>query len=198
MTVDLARSPHTQIHTASRRVLAVGFYPSGVPTPGIEIVPTTPAIAAAWGAGDLVLQENGAVTVTPFTPPPARRSAILEVLAEDIRTTNGTQTTLIAWPLAVQTLYAARFTLTAIDVGNADCRVWTAKATAKRVNGGALLVGTPTLETSHADAGAASWAVAADVSGNDFRVRVTGAAGRTISWSLLGEVIRSRPDGLVD
>jgi hypothetical protein len=87
-------------------------------------------------------------------PLPAPKSLIQEVKVEDFRTTNGTISTLASWPLAVQTLYTARFTLMAIDVGNADCRVWTAKATAKRVNNGALLVGTPTLETSHADAGA--------------------------------------------
>lgn len=127
-----------------------------------------------------------------------KKSAFIEVKVEDFRTANATQATMAAWPLAQQTLYAARFTLLAIDTVNADCRVWTAKATAKRVNNGALLIGTPTLETSHADAGAAAWAVAADVNGNNFRIRVTGAAGRTISWSLLGEVVRARPDGLVD
>ncbi len=136
--------------------------------------------------------------VTPYTPPPADTAAPRLVEVNDVRTTNATITTLVAWSLALQTLYAARFTVTAIDVGNADCRAWTAKVTAKRVNGGALLIGTPTLETSHADAGAASWALAADVTGNDFRVRITGAAGRTISWSLLGEIVRARPDGLVD
>lgn len=129
---------------------------------------------------------------------PVPKSFIQQVAAEDFRTTNATQATMVSWPLAQQTLYAARFTLLAIDTGNGDCRVWTARATAKRLMSGALLVGTPTLETSHADSGASAWAVAADASGNTFRVRVTGAAGRTISWSLLGEVVRARPDGLVD
>lgn len=130
--------------------------------------------------------------------PPTRTSALAEVRVEGFGTMNATQQTLVSWPLAQQTLYTARFTLMAIDTGNGDCRVWTAKASAKRVVNGALMVGAPTLETSHADAGAASWQIAADTSGNNFRIRVTGAAGRTISWSLLGEVIRARPDGLVD
>lgn len=147
-----------------------------------------PAVVAAFVAGQ----------VLPADPPALRKSLIQQVSVEDFRTTNATQATMIAWPLAQQTLYAARFTLLAIDVGNADCRAWTAKATAKRVNNGAALVGTPTLETSHADAGAAAWAVTADANGNNFRVRVTGAAGRTISWSLVGEIVRGRPDGLVD
>lgn len=157
------------------------------------------SLALATGTDQEILDRLGADTVIlAADPEPLRTSALLQVKVEDVRTTNATQATLASWPLALQTLYAARFTVTAIDTGNADCRVWTAKATAKRVNGGALLVGTPTVETSHADTGAAAWAVAADVSGNTFRVRVTGASGRTISWSLLGEVVRARPDGLVD
>lgn len=139
----------------------------------------------------------GAQVSEPVTPTPPK-SAIQQVTVEDVRTLNATQTTLVAWPLALLTLYAARFTLLAINTVNADCRAWTAKATAKRVNGGALLVGTPEIETSHADAGAATWAVTADVAGNTFRVRVTGQAGQAISWSLLGEIVRGRTDGLVD
>lgn len=143
--------------------------------------------------------EGGDAVTDPADPPIVPKSAFVAVTVEDFRTTNATQATMASWPLALQTLYTARFTVMAIDVGNGDCRVWTAKATAKRLNGGALQVGGPgTIETSHADAGAASWALAADVSGNSFRVRVTGAAGRTISWSLVGEVLRARPDGLVD
>lgn len=129
---------------------------------------------------------------------PPQKSAILEVKVEDFRTTNATIATLVAWPLAAQTLYTARFTLTAIDTVNADCKVWTAKVSAKRVGNGAALVGTPTLDPPHADPGTAAWAVTADVNGNNFRIRVTGAAGRIISWSLLGEIVRARHDGLVD
>lgn len=127
-----------------------------------------------------------------------RKALIQQVAVEDFRTANATQATMVSWPLAPLTLYAARFTLLAINTINADCRVWTAKATAKRVNGGALLVGTPEIETSHADAGAATWGASADASGNNFRVRVSGQTGQTISWSLLGEIVRGRTDGLVD
>lgn len=139
----------------------------------------------------------GAQVLDPVLSP-AKKSAVLEVSVEDVRTPNATIATLASWPLAVQTLYTARFTILAIDTGNGDCRVWHATATAKRLNNGASLVGTPTVLSVHGDAGSASWALAADANGNNFRVRVTGAAGRTISWSLVGEVIRARPDGLVD
>lgn len=152
---------------------------------------------------------TGETVEVPFTPADEadeaariaaaiRKSLWQSVTVEDFRTTNATQATMVSWPLALQTLYTARFVVTAIDTGNADCRAWHATATAKRVNNGALLVGTPTIVSSHPDAGASGWGLAADANGNNFRVRVTGAAGRTISWSLLGEIVRARPDGLVD
>jgi hypothetical protein len=129
---------------------------------------------------------------------PSTITAYTAVTVSDVRTTTATQTTLVAWPLAVQTLYTARFTIMAVDTGNGDCRVWYAKASAKRLGGGALLVGVPNIDTDHPNPGATSWVLTADTSGSNFRVRITGAAGRTISWNLVGEVLRARPDGLVD
>lgn len=176
------------------------------PSPGVILrieddgkIRWIPEVAANADYQRYLADVAAGAAVLDADPAAPTKSFIAQVAVEDFRTINtSTATTMIAWPLAVQTLYAARFTLMAIDVGNADCRVWHATATAKRVNNGALLVGTPTIVSSHADAGAATWAVAADANGNTFRVRVTGAAGRTISWSLLGEVVRARPDGLVD
>jgi hypothetical protein len=180
-----------------------------------ELIVAIPSLAPTNGAANLLISSNGAslrltvpdslneALIPPVlaahdpTPTP-RTAAYRTVTVENFRTTDATQATLVSWPLAAQTLYTARFTILAVDTVNGDCRVWTAKATAKRLGAGALLVGTPTLETSHADTGAASWALAADANANNFRVRVTGAAGRTISWSLVGEVLRARPDGLVD
>jgi hypothetical protein len=190
---------HAQVRTADDVILAIGYFPAGSADPSIEVVPMTPAITAAWDTpGTKVLNGDGTVTVIPPPVVPPPKSAYRTVVVEDFRTTDATQATLASWPLAVQTLYTARFTILAVDTVNGDCRVWTAKATAKRLGAGALLIGTPTLETSHADAGAASWALAADTNSNNFRVRVTGAAGRTISWSLVGEVLRARPSGLAD
>jgi hypothetical protein len=129
---------------------------------------------------------------------PIKKSAITEVQVDDFRTANATQATMVAWPLAVRTLYAARFTLMAISLTSGECHVWHAVVSAKRVDGGALMVGVPAIAANQPDPGASGWGVTADVSGNSFRVRVTGQAGQEISWSLLGEVVRSRPTGLVD
>lgn len=169
-------------------------YIENVPTTVIDtatlaFVPVTePAVVAAIAAGQVIAADAA----------PKRKALIQQITQEDFRTTDNIIATMASWLLAIQTLYAARFTLTAIDTVNADCRVWYATASAKRVNGGALMVGTPTILDTDADAGAAAWAVTADVNGANFRVRVTGVSGRTISWSIVGEILRARPDGLVD
>lgn len=129
---------------------------------------------------------------------PVDRSAIEEIKAEDFRTTDATQATMAVWPLAVQTLYRGRFTVLSFDVNDGTSSTWTAEASAKRLNGSALLVGTPVINPPLQNAGASSWQLTFDVNGNNFRARVTGVTGRTISWNLLGEVVRARPDGLVD
>jgi hypothetical protein len=131
-------------------------------------------------------------------PEPVKKSAIQVVTVEDFRTTDATQATMASWPLALQTFYTARFIVTAIDTANGDCKSWHATASAKRINGGALLVGTPTIVDVDADTGLTGLGVTADANGNNFRVRATGLNGRTFSWSLVGEVVRARPDGLVD
>lgn len=161
---------------------------------------TQNSLALDTGTDAEIRTRLGADTIIlPADPVIAAKSKIVEVSVEDFRTANATQATMVAWPLALQTLYTARFTITAIDVVNGDCKAWYAMATAKRLGAGALPIGGQgTILSSHADTGAAAWAINADTSGNDFRIRVTGAAGRTISWSLIGHVMRARPDGLVD
>ena len=167
-----------QVEIATDKVLAVGIFPSGSPNPAtIRIVDLT---QAEWDAlvtsppGEKFLDENGNLTIVPPTPVPAPKSAYQTIVTEDVRTSDATAQTMVAWPLAINTLYFARFTIMTFDTGNGVSRVWTAKAAAKRLGAGALLVGTPVIETSMPDTAAASWVLAADVSGNNFRVRITG------------------------
>jgi hypothetical protein len=180
-----------------------------------DLVAAIPALAPTNGAANLLISSDG--NALQLTVPDSLNEALIPpvlaahdptptpittayraVVVENFRTTDATITSMVLWPLAAQTLYTARFTMMAVDTVNGDCRVWYTKASAKRLGAGALLVGTPNIDTDHPNPGAASWAIAADTGGNNFRVRVTGAAGRTISWNLVGEVLRARPTGLVD
>jgi hypothetical protein len=137
-------------------------------------------------------------TADPADPLPVQKQGYTVVRIEDIRTSDATVFTFASWPLEEKTLYTARFTIMAVDTVSGACHVWYGKASAKRLTANAILVGTPNIDTDHPDAAAAGWLVAVDVSSTNFRIRVTGAAGRTISWNLVGEVLRARPDGLVD
>jgi hypothetical protein len=173
-------------------------------TSGTSIIRTADSASIPLDPGNadyqayLIWEDLPGNTLDPADPPILPKSAYRSVVVEDFQTTDALIASMVLWPLAAQTLYTARFTILAIDTGNGDCRVWYAKASAKRLGAGALLVGTPSIDTDHPNPGATGWAIAADTGGNNFRVRVTGAAGRTISWNLVGEVLRARPTGLVD
>ena len=110
-----------------------------------------------------------------------------------VRTTDGAATELLRRTLAPLTGYVARFELIAVDAGNGAVKVVFATVAAKRLGAGALMVGTPTVLSNHADPAASAWAVAASASSNDFVITVTGAAGRTIDWLLYGSVTSFTP-----
>lgn len=74
--------------------------------------------------------------------------------------------------------------LVARVVGGTDSTAWEIKGLAKRgATGNTTFVGTPTVTSLGADAGAATWtaAVAGDSAGG-LNVRITGEAGKTIRW----------------
>lgn len=112
-----------------------------------------------------------------------------------LRTTNATPAELWRATLAQRTGYRAVLTLIAMDVGNESVRTIEARITAKRLAGNALLVGSPVIVADQQDAGTAAWGIAASVSGTDFVVTVTGAAGLTIAWFLDGRVVSFTPGG---
>lgn len=112
-----------------------------------------------------------------------------------LRTTNATPTELYRATLASLTGYRASLTLIAVDAGNGAVRTIEARITAKRLNAGAVLVGSPVVVSDQQDAGTAAWGIAAAVNGNDFVVTVTGAAGRSVDWLLSGEVTSFSPSG---
>lgn len=133
-------------------------------------------------------------TATPADPPPlVYRDGI--AIDQRLRTTSATPAELWRATLAQRTGYRATLTLIAVDAGNGAVRTIEARVTAKRLTGGALLVGTPVVVSDQQDSGTSAWAITAAVSGNDFVVTVTGAAGRNIDWQLAGDVVSFTPGG---
>lgn len=111
------------------------------------------------------------------------------------RTTNATPTELYRATLAPLTGYRALLRLLAVDAGNGAVRMIEASIVAKRLAGGAALVGAPVVIANHQDAAASAWGITATAEGNDFVVTVTGAAGRTVDWLLSGDVVAFTPGG---
>jgi hypothetical protein len=78
--------------------------------------------------------------------------------------------------------YCLKATVTAFDSANGDAAFFDISALFSNTAGTAAVIGTPTITTVHATAGAAAWAVDVDVSGALIVVNVTGAAATSIAW----------------
>jgi len=142
---------------------------------------------------DAVGGEPSASDVAALVSPLVYRDGIN--IDQRLRTTNATPAELWRATLAQRTGYRATLTLIAVDAGNGAVRTLEARVTAKRLTGSALLVGTPVVVSDQQDSGTSAWAITAAVSGNDFVVTVTGAAGRNIDWQLAGDVVSFTPGG---
>jgi hypothetical protein len=195
----------------------------GIPLGGKRVdlhLLTAEATAAGVVVGDLGTAGDDLVTYDEdghTIDPPAGMAAVLAAhvppapltdyagaypMSGRLRTTDATPAEVYRRPLAPMTGYRALATLLAVDAGNGVVRMIHASIVAKRLSGGALLVGSPVVLANHQDSGAAAttanvagWAIAASVSGNDFVITVAGAAGRTVDWLLDGQVLSFKPGG---
>lgn len=153
-----------------------------------------PADAANADYRDYLAWVAAGNTAQPADPAPLAYSEGLAI-RERVRTTNATPAELYRATLAQRTGYRASLTLIAVDAGNGAVRTIEARVTAKRLTNGALLVGQPVVVADQQDTGTATWGIGASVSGADFLVTVTGAAGRNIDWLLSGDVVSFTPGG---
>lgn len=79
---------------------------------------------------------------------------------------------------AISCLVIARNTITAAETASFSL----SQATVYNDAGTSVLVGTPTFTSDDSGGGASGWTVEIDVSGADFRIRVTGDASDTVEW----------------
>lgn len=142
------------------------------------------------------LQERIAGGYAPLAAdlPPIVYGRTIDV-SQRLRTTSATPAEIARWTLAGLTGYRAKLELLAVDAGNGAVKAMEAVIVAKRLAGGALIVGAPAVVVNVFDAAASAWTVSAAASGNDVVITVTGAAGRTIDWALGGRVVSFTPAG---
>lgn len=139
---------------------------------------------------------GGNSILQPADPPILRYSEYASIPPVKLTTNNGTTTELVRYTLAARTLYVAHLEIEAINTTDAGipCRHIEAVVTIKRLNAGALIVGTIAVTIDQPDV-AAPMPVSAATLGNDFVIRVTGIAAKTIDWYLSGRIKIVTQDG---
>jgi hypothetical protein len=98
----------------------------------------------------------------------------------DVTTTDATVTTLWSFTLADNTTYTIVARVTADQTSGTNSAGYERIVTVKRAGGAATIVGT--VSTPHTAEDVAGWDCTFDVTSNDVRLRVTGAAATTVVW----------------
>lgn len=112
-----------------------------------------------------------------------------------VRTTNATPTEVFRFGCLARHVYRANLRLSGVDAGNGTTRTVEARFAWKMPTTTPVIIGS-TVVSNIADTAAASWAQSLSVAGTDVVFTVTGAAGRTIDWLLIGEIGTYAPEGL--
>jgi hypothetical protein len=164
----------------------------------VELTPEQIAALPMPGSGAAYLGDDGTITIVevPLPPPPVTYFDDVPV-ASQIRTTDATPTSAYVLTLDALTGYLGIVTLVGVDAGTGALLALEASFSVKRLNAGAVAVGTPVVIARHQDAGANAWRLDASVQGNDAVLTVTGVAGHTIDWNIVGTMRRFAPEGLV-
>jgi len=102
--------------------------------------------------------------------------------ANTVQTTDATQTTCGQWTVPDNQMIVASIMTLAYKSDKSDYAVFWRTAVVVRSGGAPSIVGPIDTQFSRSSAGASSWKATMDVSGNDFRVRVTGQTATTINW----------------
>jgi hypothetical protein len=112
------------------------------------------------------------------------------------RTTDGAFREL--WRLETQPkhIYRAALEMEATDATDGTTKAQEARLVFKGLASSVVQVGTTTVLWSAPDVGTTSWAIQAQVQGQDLVFGVRGVAGKTIDWTLSGDLRIYAPEGL--
>jgi hypothetical protein len=146
--------------------------------------------ASASEGEPLFATDTGELFVGPSGGGAPKKFAEADAASGEATTTDGTITTLCSFALADDTAYQLEAWVSAISTGAAAVDGWHFLASAWRLGGGGANVSGSTVFPS----GSPTYTAAIDASGNDVRLRVTGAAATTVKWA--GRlVVRTRRAG---
>lgn len=188
-----------QVETATGHILATGDFPAGSPDPAtIEIVELTAAqetVVFSDEPGQRTIGSDGTVTITPPPPPPIRYVEAQPVSAE-VRTTDDVPHEVFRLPTTSKHVYGATFRMMAVDAGTGATKRARAEMTFKGLASSVVQVGSTVTSPPMQDTTASAWVIQPTTDGVDLIISVKGAAGRTVDWTLAGDVEVFAPEGL--
>jgi hypothetical protein len=132
---------------------------------------------------------------TPDPPPVTDYVGTTQVDAK-VRTTDGTFHEVWRLGTAPKHTYRAILEMRATDATDQTTKGQQAVLMFKGLVGSVAQVGPTTVLWSAPDVGTTAWAIQAQVQGTDLVFGVRGAAGKTLDWSLAGEIVIFAPEGL--
>lgn len=140
----------------------------------------------------------GAEPVVEAHVAPPRVVEHVEVVAVTAvtRTTDGAFREIWRLKTTPRHAYRAALEMVAIDATDGTTKAQEARLVFKGTAGSVVQVGATVVLWAAQDAPATGWAIQAQVQGTDLVFGVRGAAGKTIDWSLEGQVVTFSPEGL--
>lgn len=112
-----------------------------------------------------------------------------------VTTTDDVPLEVFRFPTKTKQVYAASFRMTAVDEGNGATKRARAEMTFKGLASSVVQVGSTVTTAPMQDAAASSWQIQPSTSGVDLIISVKGAAGRTVDWTLAGDIEVFAPGG---
>lgn len=114
-----------------------------------------------------------------------------QLVKATLSTTDATPSTLLSYTLASGFTYSVEAKIVARDITGANRAMFIPKALVYREGSGSVIEGgVPYQIDNVTSTGANAWVGTIDTSGNDIRVRVTGAASTTINWHVILELTK--------
>jgi hypothetical protein len=100
------------------------------------------------------------------------------------------------FPTEPKHVYRSTMSLIAIDAGDGTTKDSEVRIVFKATQAALARVGATVVLSNAQDAAASAWSIAAAAQGTDLVFTVTGAAGHTIDWALVGTIAVYAPEGL--
>lgn len=138
------------------------------------------------------LPAGSEAVIAAYVPPDPIKTNEFKI-EKQVTTTNGGAVVLYRGTIPVTSIFDIVIRVYAVDRVNGNFKKFRREAAIRRLGQASAPAVMGTVETPAPDVGTATWTIVPSFVGNDLVITVTGAATRTIDWSLFAEVRRFSP-----